>query len=66
MRAGTYEFWEAQFGKPECARNYRYYGYGYLDDLSFMRSAAEVFGGWPHAERLVEEVPAKLGNPKSD
>lgn len=60
MRAGTHEFWEKHFGKPEFARNYHYYAYEYLDDVSFMRSATEVFGGWPHAQRLIEEVSAKL------
>lgn len=53
-------FWEKHFGKPECARNYHYYAYEYLDDLSFMPSALEALDGWPHATQLLNEVAARL------
>jgi hypothetical protein len=60
MNVGKNEFWESRFGKPACAKNYHYYGYEYLDDLSFMRLASEVFAGWPHASELIENVSGKL------
>jgi hypothetical protein len=60
MKPGTNEFWESQFGKAGCAKNYHYYSYEYLDDLSFMRPASEVFGGWPQASELIQSVSSKL------
>jgi hypothetical protein len=56
----TPDFWEERFGTPDCARNYHYYAYEYLDDLNFMPPAHEVFGEWSHAARLLEAVGAKL------
>jgi len=60
MTAGTSDFWEARFGKAECAKNYHYYAYEYLDDLSFLRSASEVFNGWAAGAELIENVSSKL------
>jgi hypothetical protein len=56
----TSKFWQERFGTPECARNYHYYAYEYLDDLSFLPSALEAFDEWHHAPKLLEEVSAKL------
>jgi hypothetical protein len=53
-------FLEERFGTPECARNYHYYAFEYLDDLAFMPPAKEVFGSWRHGEALLTEVGAKM------
>ena len=56
----TPAFWEERFGTPDCVSNYHCYAYEYLDDLSFMRPAKELFGDWQHADRLLEAVAQKL------
>lgn len=40
--------------------NYHFYAYEYLDDLSFMRPARQVFDAWEHAEALIEAVQRRF------
>ncbi|WP_294399614.1 hypothetical protein [Prosthecobacter sp.] len=56
----TSEFWEARFGTPECVQNYHCYAYEYLDDLSFMPLARDLFGDWKFAPSLLAKVTDKL------
>ncbi len=56
----TVKFWQERFGSPECARNYHYYAYEYLDDLSHMPPALGEFGSWRQGSELLAEVSKKL------
>ncbi|GMV80569.1 MAG: hypothetical protein AMXMBFR7_17530 [Planctomycetota bacterium] len=56
----TAKFWLQRFGTPRCARNYHYYAYEYLDELSFLPSALKVFNGWRCAPKLLKEVSLEL------
>jgi hypothetical protein len=52
--------WKAFFGSAECVKNYHFYSYEYLDDLSFMPSASEAFAGWEEGEALISRVEEKF------
>jgi hypothetical protein len=50
------KFWQERFGTPQCARNYHYYAYEYLDDLSFLPSALAVFDAWHQKQESMKKL----------
>lgn len=54
------QFWSERFGTSDCVRNYHFYAYEYLDDLSFMRPARDAFADWEHAEAVIERVEKRF------
>ena len=56
------KFWERRFGTPDGVKHWHLYSYEYLDDLSFMPLASEVFKNWSDGEKLVKAVEDRLKN----
>jgi hypothetical protein len=56
----TDEQFARYWGSPECVRNYHFYAYEYLDDLSFMRSATDYFDCWTSGAAVVAAVAEKF------
>ena len=52
-------FWRDCFGAAASVKNYHFYAYEYLDDLAFMRQAAEMLAVWPEAPEFLAAVSAK-------
>lgn len=52
--------WKTFFGNAGCVRNYHFYSYEYMDDLSFMPSAHDAFTGWEEGEALIARVEEKF------
>lgn len=54
------EFWERRFGKPSGVKNWFVYSVEYIDDLSFMPLASEVFGKSEYGSELIHAVGERL------
>ncbi len=53
-------FWEKRLGNSQGVKNWYFYSYEYLDDLSFMPLASEVFKEWPEGQKIILAVEERL------
>ncbi len=56
------KFWEKRLGKSSGVENWHLYSYEYLDDLSFMPLASEVFEDWPEGQKIIHAVENRFKN----
>lgn len=60
MSGHTPEFWKKRIGEAAGVKHWRLYSYEYLDDLSFMPLARDLFDGWDEGKKIVDEVEERL------
>ena len=53
-------FWRDCFGAAASVKNYHFYAYEYLDDLAFMRQAAEMLAVWPGSIATLASWPRTM------
>ncbi|MDG9671784.1 hypothetical protein ONV78_28875 [Hahella sp. CR1] len=54
--------WKNRLGTADGVRYWHFYSYEYLDDLTFMRQADEVLGGWPEKDSLISAVKNRFSD----
>jgi hypothetical protein len=54
------KFWGRRLGSPSGVEHWVLYSYEYLDDLSFMPLASEVFKDWADGGKIVSAVGERL------
>lgn len=54
------EFWKRRFGTYQGVKNWHFYSYEYIDELSFMPLARELLKDWSEAEAILDAVEVKF------